>query len=121
MQVWAVMQPFPQTLAPRIVTRDVNALGLQYTVRPQIGATPVYPADYFNRGELIRGWTVTRRLPWTPQSYPNVGREPGMFLPPDVPAIPANANAPVTHRKSQLGRVVSSGTPSSAPGAVTAT
>ena len=112
------MNPFPQNPAPPVVTRDVSVIGLAYQIRPQIGATPVQPLDAAAAGQLVRGSSVARQLPWNPYSYPGVGREPGMFLPPDVPAIPAVS--PRGGRKGQMGRppTVSAGTPSSVAGVV---
>lgn len=88
----------------QVVTRP---LGWSYTVDPWTGRafTPVSSA-MFDRGVLVRGWEPARQLPWNPQSYPGVGREPGQFpyggLPADVPAVPA---VPRHTRKAQLGRL----------------
>ncbi len=117
-------QPMPDAKLPPagFVTKDISALGFQYEVHPQTGRPgAINPAGWFDRGQLIRGWSVARRLPWTPWSYPSVGREPGMFIPPDTPATPAvqgQGTQHSGHRKASMGRTVSAGTDTSAPGAV---
>ncbi len=116
------MQPFPTAPSPVIVGRDLEGVGPAYNVNPwqNFGPVSMMPGAWYNSGNLIRAYTVTRRLPWTPYSYPSVGREPGMFLPPDIPAIPADTHdrGAQSYRKRSLGRTVAAGTPSSAPGAV---
>jgi hypothetical protein len=102
-----LVNPFPSAPGPQVVTKDPQVQGFQYEVAPYSGrAVSTQPAGSFDRGRLIRGWTPTRRLPWTPYSYPSVGREPQMFIPPDVPASPAvqGQGAHVGYRKAQLGR-----------------
>ncbi len=91
-----------------IVTRDLSAEGFQYEVNPYTGQTmSVVPQGRWNRGVLYHGYFVARHVPWTPYSYPSVGREPGLFLPPDVPATPAVQGQGEQHKghaKSLLGR-----------------
>lgn len=117
------MQPFPTKPSVVIVGRDIEGVGPAYNVNPWQNFGPVsqMTSAWYDSGQLIRGGTVTRRLPWTPYSYPSVGREPGMFLPPDLPAIPAvpGDKGAQSYRKRSLGRTVSAGTPTNAPGLIT--
>lgn len=59
------------------VQRD---LGFQYDVDPWVGrAVSTNPVSQFDRGVILRQAAPARQLPWTPVSYPSVGREPGNF------------------------------------------
>lgn len=112
-------QPFPGGGMGQVVTKDAEALGPQYNVNPWQGMTQVasLPSGWYDPGMIIRPTAVAVRLPWTPQSYPAVGREPAQFPPPDVPATPAvQGQGARSWRKAQLGRTVASGSPTSAPG-----
>lgn len=85
-----------------------SVLGWSYSIDPYMGqAVSVIPGAGWDQGALYRGWTPERILPWTPYSYPGVGREPGAALPPTEPAIPSGAGpAQVPHpstRKRALG------------------
>lgn len=118
------MNPYAAAMPNQgFVTKDISALGFQYDVMPSTGRpVSVNPTAWFDRGRIIRQWEPARMLPWNPQSYPSVGREPGMFLPPDLPATPAVQGQGAFNRagrKSTLGgRTVAAGTATSAPGAV---
>jgi hypothetical protein len=117
------VQPFPTTPHVVIVGRDLEGVGPAYNVNPwqNFGPVALMPAAWYDSGALIRGGTVTRRLAWTPYSYPSVGREPGMFPPPDIPAVPAvpGDRGALSYRKRSLGRTVSAGSATQAPGQVT--
>lgn len=91
---------FGPPFAASVVSRP---LGWTYDIDPWSGKpAPTMAAATFVRGQLVQRYTVVRQLPWTPYSYPGVGREPGQFPENDEvfqpPAFEAN------HAKARLGR-----------------
>jgi hypothetical protein len=114
------VQPFPNTPVVTTTTKDIEALGFQYEVQPAAKGTfaPAPPVAAWSDAELLRPLAPEVAVPWNPYSYPSVGREPGLFVGPTIPA--GSPTGQSSHRKRQLGRVVSSGTSSSTPGTIPA-
>lgn len=61
------------------VPDGIRAIGWDYDVNPYNGmAVSTYPPATTPVWLLEQGVTPQVALPWTPQSFPAVGREPGM-------------------------------------------
>lgn len=96
----AAAELLPEHPGPQISPR---AIGWAYDVDPWTGRSFSHGPDaQFDRGRIIRGYSVAQQLPWNPYSYPAVGRAPTTWPPPEAPTVPASGGIP--GRKGLMGR-----------------